>query len=78
VSNQPLTEMSTRNLPGGNGRPAREAKNLTAICEPTGSFDVSQIYGPPQPVTGMDLPFLYSVMALCSDLDTMWLGALIA
>jgi hypothetical protein len=31
---QPLTEMSTRNLPGGKGRPARKAHNLTAICEP--------------------------------------------
>jgi hypothetical protein len=26
--------MSTRNLPGGKERPAREADNLTAICEP--------------------------------------------
>jgi hypothetical protein len=33
-STQPLTEMSTRNLPGGKGRPARGANNLTAICEP--------------------------------------------
>jgi hypothetical protein len=33
---QPVTEMSTRNLPGGKGgRPARKADNLTAICEPT-------------------------------------------
>jgi hypothetical protein len=32
---QPLTEMSTRNLPGGKGRPACKAENLTAICEPT-------------------------------------------
>jgi hypothetical protein len=31
---QPLTEMSARNLPGGKGRPARKADNLTAICEP--------------------------------------------
>jgi hypothetical protein len=31
---QSLTEMSTRNLPGGKGRPARGADNLTAICEP--------------------------------------------
>jgi hypothetical protein len=31
---QPLTEMSTRNHPGGKGRPALEADNLTAICEP--------------------------------------------
>jgi hypothetical protein len=29
-----LTEMSTRNLPGGKKRPARRADNLTAICEP--------------------------------------------
>jgi hypothetical protein len=28
-----LTEMSTRNLPGGKGRSARKADNLTAICE---------------------------------------------
>jgi hypothetical protein len=33
-STQPLTEMSTRILPGGKGRPARGADNLTAICEP--------------------------------------------
>jgi hypothetical protein len=29
-----LTEISTRNLPGGKGRPAHKADNLTAICEP--------------------------------------------
>jgi hypothetical protein len=27
-------KMSTRNFPGGKGRPAREADNLMAICEP--------------------------------------------
>jgi hypothetical protein len=32
-STQALTEMSTRNLPGGKGRPARKADNLTAIRE---------------------------------------------
>jgi hypothetical protein len=31
---QPLTEMSTRNPPGGKERPAPKADNLTAICEP--------------------------------------------
>jgi hypothetical protein len=31
-STQPLTEMSTRNLPGGKGRAVLEA-DLTAICE---------------------------------------------
>jgi hypothetical protein len=35
ASIQPLTEMSTRNLPGvKGGPPARKADNLTAICEP--------------------------------------------
>jgi hypothetical protein len=33
-STQPLTEMSTRNIPGGGGRPARKADNFAAICEP--------------------------------------------
>jgi hypothetical protein len=33
-STQPLTEMSTRNLPGvKGGRPARKVDILTAICE---------------------------------------------
>jgi hypothetical protein len=33
-STQPLTEMSTRNLPVGKGWRAPKADNLTAICEP--------------------------------------------
>jgi hypothetical protein len=32
-STQPLTEMSTRNLPGGKRRPGCKAENLTALCE---------------------------------------------
>jgi hypothetical protein len=35
-STQLLTELSTTDLPGGEGegRPARKADKLTAICEP--------------------------------------------
>jgi hypothetical protein len=33
-STQRLTEMSTRNLPGGKMRPASKAANLAAIYEP--------------------------------------------
>jgi hypothetical protein len=33
-STQPLTEMSTRNHPGGKKRPARRADNLAANHEP--------------------------------------------
>jgi hypothetical protein len=34
-STQPLTEMSTRNFPGGGGegQPAHKADHLIAICE---------------------------------------------
>jgi hypothetical protein len=33
-STQSLREKSIRNIPGGKGRPARTADNLTANCEP--------------------------------------------
>jgi hypothetical protein len=33
-STQPLTEMSTRNILGCKGRPARKADNLTVVYEP--------------------------------------------
>jgi hypothetical protein len=31
---QPLTEMSTRNLPGGKVQPAHKPDNITVICVP--------------------------------------------
>jgi hypothetical protein len=34
VSSQPLTKISTRNLPGGKKRPVCRADNLAAICVP--------------------------------------------
>jgi hypothetical protein len=34
-STEPLTEISTTNLPGCKGRPAHKANNLTAVCELT-------------------------------------------
>jgi hypothetical protein len=55
TSTQPLTEMSTRNLPGRKGLPAHKADNLTANCEPMsikcGIINVLYSFGPPRPIT---------------------------
>jgi hypothetical protein len=49
MATQPLTKMSTRNLPGGV-KGGRRVSRLSRYC---GTLNVSQPYGPPWPGTGI-------------------------
>jgi hypothetical protein len=55
-STQPLTEMSTRNIPWGKGQPARKADTLTVICVENVTASTSPI---PMGLHGLLQGYLY-------------------
>jgi hypothetical protein len=66
---QPLTEKSTRNLPGGEWWPAREA-DVTVNCGDR-IIDVLQSCGPPRPIKGISFNWFFMTPLIATKFNTL-------
>jgi hypothetical protein len=81
-STQPLTKITTRNLPGGKEQPALKADNNTVICEPI----VLKVWEPRRLTTlwasttcyRNSFTFLIRIFSICTHIQTAFSAAFCA